>query len=686
MESFLTPKPATPSQEEGNENSRQRSYQSIGHSHSSGEVWEEEFESLSKAIEMVRHFRHGLHQTEHLLFIYLQSFVNICVLVVVEFLENWPRVVTDPFGSFLTFVIIPVGNMLLLVACSLWIIARFLVHYILRRVDHSSCLSHLELSGATNENHECGTECEGQVSVVNWAAAKMFEVTNISKGLDLLGTESSTEHFDFDIAQCLLVLSAFVYESDLGRPQCFTNCAKKRFGLDVRMVELDDAPRRSAFLFYSIERNVIVLCFKGTSPFNIHEIYVDASVQKVDARGYVFGGVHHGFYTSLFSRKQRSSQQTKYASSFEQELPSQCDLEEDMPLDEQSPYHRICEQINHIVKLLHKHDSLTVQNAQAESRKQRPRRKPKFWVTGHSLGAAIATLFYARMLKSEDVTGRVELVGAYTFGSPRVGNFDFAQEFESFTNADLKRRRRRKLWRVVNGLDLIPRLPIGQDTIRFTRLGSGNGQSSLDYFHVGSNVHLHWGSQPEVHSHADRGFGVSAQIGHLALLAQDYIHSWTHWTRFLTAAYKSYRQVVKQRTASTSSLRPTDTNTSDAMSDSSSGKGLKRKITLKDLAKQAVQISKKCVSHVEAKPDLARKAFKAAVPALLFDHTPGAYLSALSSARDLASSSNSKSGCKGWKSSLRMFIVYLLDDETTQKLQEKVRMARQDRMDKSDFS
>ena len=60
------------------------------------------------------------------------------------------------------------------------------------------------------------------------------------------------------------------------------------------------------------------------------------------------------------------------------------------------------------------------------------------WLTGHSLGAALATLAAHRQ-------GRVR--GLYTFGSPRVGDARFAADFHVPT------------WRFVNHQDLVPNLP-----------------------------------------------------------------------------------------------------------------------------------------------------------------------------------------------------------------------------------
>ncbi|MGB5746323.1 MAG: lipase family protein [Desulfobacterales bacterium] len=62
----------------------------------------------------------------------------------------------------------------------------------------------------------------------------------------------------------------------------------------------------------------------------------------------------------------------------------------------------------------------------------------RIWMTGHSLGAALATLAAARY-------GNVQ--GLYTFGSPRVGDQDFKKDFN--VNA----------YRFVNNSDIVTRVP-----------------------------------------------------------------------------------------------------------------------------------------------------------------------------------------------------------------------------------
>jgi len=62
----------------------------------------------------------------------------------------------------------------------------------------------------------------------------------------------------------------------------------------------------------------------------------------------------------------------------------------------------------------------------------------KIWITGHSLGAALATL-------AADRYGNAQ--GVYTFGSPRVGDGAFKENFEA------------QAYRIVNNEDLVTRVP-----------------------------------------------------------------------------------------------------------------------------------------------------------------------------------------------------------------------------------
>jgi triacylglycerol lipase len=74
-------------------------------------------------------------------------------------------------------------------------------------------------------------------------------------------------------------------------------------------------------------------------------------------------------------------------------------------------------------------------------------RGQSLWVTGHSLGAALATLLVAKLRFEEDKP----VFGCYTFGQPRTGDRGFARAFD----ADFKAL----LFRFVNNNDVVPRVP-----------------------------------------------------------------------------------------------------------------------------------------------------------------------------------------------------------------------------------
>jgi len=61
--------------------------------------------------------------------------------------------------------------------------------------------------------------------------------------------------------------------------------------------------------------------------------------------------------------------------------------------------------------------------------------KPEFsgkiplYITGHSLGGALASLFYHRLRKGHDLDDVCDVRDAYVYGSPGVGDTDFAMGY-----------------------------------------------------------------------------------------------------------------------------------------------------------------------------------------------------------------------------------------------------------------
>jgi triacylglycerol lipase len=69
------------------------------------------------------------------------------------------------------------------------------------------------------------------------------------------------------------------------------------------------------------------------------------------------------------------------------------------------------------------------------------------WLTGHSLGAGIATILTARLVQQKDEP----VNGLYTFGQPRTGDKKFARNFNESFGA--------RTFRFVNNNDIVTRTP-----------------------------------------------------------------------------------------------------------------------------------------------------------------------------------------------------------------------------------
>lgn len=158
---------------------------------------------------------------------------------------------------------------------------------------------------------------------------------------------------------------------------------------------------------------------------------IDASFQKVDSRAFLHGKNHAGFLTTLFPDDNGTTRGDDPILS----LAS-------------SPYGRIAFSIRRLANQL------------SLNGKQVP-----VWVTGHSLGAAIASLIYARFTKCpEDLGKQVILRDAYCFGTPATGDTDFAAGYSS--SVSIPYDNPKTLWRIINDHDLICRVPFSLQTFR----------------------------------------------------------------------------------------------------------------------------------------------------------------------------------------------------------------------------
>jgi triacylglycerol lipase len=116
-----------------------------------------------------------------------------------------------------------------------------------------------------------------------------------------------------------------------------------------------------------------------------------------------------------------------------------------------------------------------------EARPQRP-----MVVTGHSLGAALTTLF----VMENDSKHKFDITNCCTFASPRVGDLQFARAFDRLPIDS---------WRIVNTLDLVPKLPphiplvLEYDHVdtAYPFVSSVFAKNSLVCWHS-MNTYLHW--------------------------------------------------------------------------------------------------------------------------------------------------------------------------------------------------
>jgi triacylglycerol lipase len=105
--------------------------------------------------------------------------------------------------------------------------------------------------------------------------------------------------------------------------------------------------------------------------------------------------------------------------------------------------------------------------------------QPTFWLTGHSLGAAIAVVCGAAF----SMVKPVRLVnGIYTFGQPRIGLYNFCAHYDQLL--------RLQTFRFVNKEDLVPRVPF----------------RGWDYADLGCMIHFDSKGQPVLQSSQWRNF------------------------------------------------------------------------------------------------------------------------------------------------------------------------------------
>jgi triacylglycerol lipase len=107
---------------------------------------------------------------------------------------------------------------------------------------------------------------------------------------------------------------------------------------------------------------------------------------------------------------------------------------------------------------------VTLANGEILPRRLLNRGNKTIWITGHSLGGALAELCAAQAL----FVSKIPVQGVYTFGQPRVGNNDFAAAVDAKLGSGI--------FRFINDRDIVPRVPLF--TMGFCHYG---GQHAFDH-------------------------------------------------------------------------------------------------------------------------------------------------------------------------------------------------------------
>ncbi|GAA6036319.1 hypothetical protein JCM8097_001663 [Rhodosporidiobolus ruineniae] len=212
-------------------------------------------------------------------------------------------------------------------------------------------------------------------------------------------------------------------------------------------------PFASIFYTKSGQKPFICLVFKGTTPTDYAEWLQNLTVTRTGASVFFGGGsgtVHDGFYTSLFMTTDESKAEVDgYGNS-------------------------ILRTLRHVAARM-KRDANDKDL------------KIPLWCTGHSLGGALASLFYARLLHSPgDLEPDLQVKDCYVFGAPRLADGFFVSTFEASMLNPLDRPN--ILWRVLNGLDIVGNNPPGFADVESYRTTPST--SSLNYGYLGPAIRL----------------------------------------------------------------------------------------------------------------------------------------------------------------------------------------------------
>ncbi|RUP44374.1 Alpha/Beta hydrolase protein [Jimgerdemannia flammicorona] len=334
--------------------------------------------------------------------------------------------------------------------------------------------------------------------------------------IEKLTNDTKNPPFDLDLAEFHAVLASLAYEPDevvdyvIAMWDRNIGLTYNRFGHEGCVITM----------VYSVEEEFVVLAFKGTSVLNFTEWLTDFTTRKMSAKNSVLPGmVHAGFYRAFgFATRSKAIPHTQNEDTPSTKLIDKADFNVeilgvgDRPGKGNNMYkslHVVAENSDGEYEEYEKYDGSGEDLMKAKLiylKKIFEGKTPHLWITGHSLGAATATIFTSMLLWKKTKRGKIsgfrggvdidsfKLHGTFTFGNPRVGDSDWKHTIEKILYPKPGQYQPKyQFWRIINANDIVCSVPptILGSYLRQHDKSSGTPALTLnDFNHLGKPVTL----------------------------------------------------------------------------------------------------------------------------------------------------------------------------------------------------
>lgn len=260
-------------------------------------------------------------------------------------------------------------------------------------------------------------------------------------------TQARGKAHDRIIAECLCTAAAWAY-SDV---DTFARMMHRRGGVPynetVRVTSENSAllVDTTAFVTQSRYRDLVVLSFGGTHLSNLVQLLMDATVKR--DQFWTIGNVHGGFFRAALALWPTLKKLLHFAIEGGGSICDAAESEREWTREECRPHNGATPARVEPGGAPGSRSDLYPPPSVDEQRSAKA-----LYITGHSLGGALAVITAAIMYQDPDaqpIWRRLRSI--YTYGQPMVGSAAFADGFKDAIG--------RRLFRHVYGRDLVPGLP-----------------------------------------------------------------------------------------------------------------------------------------------------------------------------------------------------------------------------------